>query len=172
MIPYAYGTIIRTIYAYGCTIWAHMLRILAWYVPYAYGIKYAYGTEHNYLRRFICKIACQLTSQLTFNRELNSCIFKTLHNNAIHRIPCNEVIRPQNNSKTIAIRTAISVTLEYWTPCMHLSLRSLMFGSLIIVLFEPPELKFQTASWWNVRKCYFLKQFHWQELVLATVTVL
>ena len=45
---YAYGTYhTRMIipYAYGiqnCTI-----RV--WYVPYAYGIKYAYGTEHGYV---------------------------------------------------------------------------------------------------------------------------
>ena len=35
-IPYAYGTENRT--------------VRVWYVPYAYGTKYAYGIEHNHRR--------------------------------------------------------------------------------------------------------------------------
>ena len=42
ILPYAYGTIIHTI-----RVWLYHMRIRVWYVPYAYGIKYAYGIEHH-----------------------------------------------------------------------------------------------------------------------------
>ena len=42
ILPYAYGTIIHTI-----RVWLYHMRIRVWYVPYAYGIKYAYGIEHR-----------------------------------------------------------------------------------------------------------------------------
>ena len=35
IVPYAYGTV-------------HTIRV--WYVPYAYGIKYAYGTEQRHFQ--------------------------------------------------------------------------------------------------------------------------
>ena len=49
---------IASLYAYGHTVrvWytklyhtrtVHTIRV--WYVPYAYGIKYAYGTEHPFI---------------------------------------------------------------------------------------------------------------------------
>ena len=45
-VPYAYGHTVRVWYAklYHTRI-VHTIRV--WYVPYAYGIKYAYGTEHR-----------------------------------------------------------------------------------------------------------------------------
>ena len=42
IVPYAYGTYHTRMV---CTIRVHTIRV--WYVPYAYGIKYAYGTEHR-----------------------------------------------------------------------------------------------------------------------------
>ena len=51
IVPYAYGTYhTRTVIPYAYTRTVHTIRV--WYVPYAYGIKYAYGTEqaHNYTK--------------------------------------------------------------------------------------------------------------------------
>ena len=44
ILPYAYGTIIHTI-----RVWLYHMRIRVWYIPYAYGTKYAYGIEQKYL---------------------------------------------------------------------------------------------------------------------------
>ena len=44
VIPYAYGHTVRVWYTkLYHTRTVHTIRV--WYVPYAYGIKYAYGTE-------------------------------------------------------------------------------------------------------------------------------
>ena len=54
---YAYGmihtirvcmvaTVEAMVYSYTICVWLYLMRIRVWYVPYAYGIKYAYGTEH------------------------------------------------------------------------------------------------------------------------------
>ena len=47
-VPYAYGTIFRTI-----SVWLYRTRIRMWYVPYAYGTKYAYGIEHVAINCFV-----------------------------------------------------------------------------------------------------------------------
>ena len=39
---YAYGTNSHTI-----RVRSYHMRIRVWYVPYAYGMKYAYGTQHS-----------------------------------------------------------------------------------------------------------------------------
>ena len=47
-VSYTHMVRIAVPYAYGCTIrvWLYRTRIRIWYVPYAYGTKYAYGIEH------------------------------------------------------------------------------------------------------------------------------
>ena len=50
-VPYAYGTIIRTI-----RVWLYHMRIRVWYVPYAY------GTEHTYV--YVSSLAILQLSQL------------------------------------------------------------------------------------------------------------
>ena len=52
-------------YTYGHTVhvWYTNCTIRKWYIPYAYGIKYAYGTEHLKYIRVVASLTASILSK-------------------------------------------------------------------------------------------------------------